>query len=548
MESGSPSPRYHSLNTRVCSRIQSGHAKRLSTVVTERGLIESLLDEEDEYSETDCNFQQYIPLEVAEAITPWQDVAPNAKVVVQRKKRAPVHSADDAQVRARNRIDEYSKYNKKAMESLFTAAALWRMCVEQTTYRYIPNNGRYRSSKSENKLDRDGRLARTIRNMEKLSPEQRTLQKEIQRELRQEFEMQQRLERQAERNRQRAIESRRVDSRGHPKSDKLEFKKPTKDPLFHRRIRTPVELPPINVPLVGKAVNDTYLDSFSMRLNNLEEEMKRDQVLLKKKQQEYADENMMVKASQPFRTRSEPVGSSTIKSSHYMDFSGLPLFTEPVAEDCLSVRPISNHPKNSARDDSENGNMLSGRSARSMRDEEAMRTVFIKYTTSKGDVVRIPKYSSNVNLTGQPSVPAATTTSVNSSSDQQLVLRKSNGHLAQGKAPLRAGTHKEQAQHAREYLVSTHSAPPSSGAAHTTFKYTTARAHRKLTSNGVYSHDDEPPIIVAEGLFSRNKPGGSTENIQVTVTKRKREKSQDALAQGFIPGVAGKNCEVSQRI
>lgn len=556
---------YSSPRKLICQSISEANAVKLSDTLTERGLTECLLETDEDHDEVDSSLPQTIPYEVADSILAWQDVAPNAQIVIPRRKRVPAHSADEAHVR-RHRNDEIHKYQKKTVESLFTTASLWRLCVEPTTYRYIPNNGRYRLSKHDHKLDRDSKIARTIRSMEKLSPEQRHLQKEIQRELRQEFEIQQRLDRQAEqRHRLRVAEAKRMDGRGQPRPERGEHsaeeqyrmpvsvqRRHAKDTFFHKRVKTPVELPPINGPLLGRGVNENFIDTLTDRMHNLEEEMKKDQALLRKKQIEPTEE--MVQDPSPHfvvKTRSEHVPttitanhapSSASKTSHYMDFSGLPLFSEPVTEDCLSVKPIANQSRHrygtnnmdNMRALSENNNNNEGlATSRSMREEEAIKTVYIKYTTSKGDVVRIPKYSTSVPGHSSSAPPTADT-------DRALLLRRSNGTLVNGKT-IKGG----REAGAREYYITPNTGVPVSS----TFKYTsrTGNPRKGGSTTGVFFQEEEPPVIVAEGLLSRGKDRGASENIQVTVTKRKKEKGVDGLQQGFAPSVAGKNCEMPQR-
>ena len=546
---GMPQFQYCMINKQVCNNIDTAHIVRLSSVKTERGLTESLLDVGESVGEKDELLPKVISLELAESIAAWPNAAPNARIVIQRKKRVPAHSADEINVRTRNHVEEYARKNRRGFDLENTTSSSWRMCIEPTTYRYLPNNGRYRSTKVEHKVDRDSKIARTIRSMEKLTPEQRHLQKEIQCELRKEFEMQQQLERQTER--QKAIlweneiksESRSQLKHGGQEASDSNFKstplmgREAKDPLFHKRNRTPVELPPFNVPLIGRSLNDKYLEKFKLRINNIEEELKRDQMLLKKKQQERAEE-LVVSNSQVFRSRTEPS-----KTAHYMNFTGMALFTEPVTENCLSVRPITNHKKQRNRTDGDRkGDHQSPRTPNNIQvlDEKGLGSsprVYIKYTTSKGEMIRIPKFNRGVNGMG-PARPGAG----QSSADPNVLLRKSHDRSDLSKSQNKTGA---DALHAREYLVSSNSSPPTSGSVGTSLKIATSKSKNKNKNNS-YT-DIEAPMIIAEGMFTHRKNGVSAENVQVTVTKRKRKKLE-ALPQGFIPVVAGKNCEVPQQI
>ncbi|KAK2149751.1 hypothetical protein LSH36_438g02036 [Paralvinella palmiformis] len=79
------------------------------------------------------------------------------------------------------------KHHSKLVDIDYFGGSVCKTCVEPTTYRYVVNNGRYRSSKALIQKFGVQKTSRRLTDARSLNPEQKRLQKEIQRELRREF-------------------------------------------------------------------------------------------------------------------------------------------------------------------------------------------------------------------------------------------------------------------------------------------------------------------------------------------------------------------------
>ena len=217
----------------------------------------------------------------------------------------------------------------------FVDVPAWKICVEPTTYRYVPNNGRYRATKLARRLE----IQRCVRKTtDKLNPEQKHLQREIQRELRREFDVFMQYQKEKSEETKRKSKERREERKPKP------IDKPPKksqsfnefyvldvrdnednddshcDDVTHSRERassasdaqqssdsgrvrhspnyesrdvtrtrdnvdsSPIELPPICVPLMTQpsSSNDQILSTFRQRLNVLDRELRRDGHLVRR--------------------------------------------------------------------------------------------------------------------------------------------------------------------------------------------------------------------------------------------------------------------------
>ena len=160
------------------------------------------------------------------------------------------------------------------------------------------NNAKYRLSKV---LQQDSSLSMNVRHMKCLdkyiSPQQRVVQRELQRALRKEQELQQEIEKQKEEcKRQKSL----LQQQEKTQTDSLYFhesslrqnspietlvKPVTRNEILTNNYRDverkvvlpnlhkPVELPPVEIPLVGKQINDEFIEKFSRRINALDDEM-----------------------------------------------------------------------------------------------------------------------------------------------------------------------------------------------------------------------------------------------------------------------------------
>ena len=126
-------------------------------------------------------------------ITPYACPASVTDAPSPKKKHADISSANagDAQVNfVTSNIQNARSYkhNARTVDVGYSDAPIWKTCVEPRTYRYIPNNGKYRTSKAIVQKLGSQKPAKRFGDTKVLNPEQKRLQKEIQRELRREFE------------------------------------------------------------------------------------------------------------------------------------------------------------------------------------------------------------------------------------------------------------------------------------------------------------------------------------------------------------------------
>ena len=154
-------------------------------------------------------------------VSGWEDASPNVRYNLPTRRRRPHASSQEENTSSPYYSSHQAKNDwrrgdgnqkKRCYELDFVDSPAWKICIEPTTYRYIPNNGRYRASKLVKKLEIQKCVRKTCN--EKLSPEQRQLQRDIQRELRREFETYLRMEkqRQISSNLQKQVKSSEHDS------------------------------------------------------------------------------------------------------------------------------------------------------------------------------------------------------------------------------------------------------------------------------------------------------------------------------------------------
>lgn len=300
---------------------------------SERQLVECLVDcGEDHEGES---LLASLPVEIFESVAGWERTVPNVKYDSPKKRRdqaahAPAQTQDDIGIsyygnQPRTYTGCYSNRTTKngsrypegdnrwpgGVSFPGESIPAWKIGVEPKSYRYMPNNGRYRASKLIMAKYEMYRPSRRV--LDKLTPEQKQLQKEIQRELRKEFEMfneYERLKKQGaitntttprtqgcdlrvSRPEQKQDEFPRRDC--YSSEDSLEDKTDLQDDggrdyklsvKVNAKVRensfSPVDLPPIDIPLVSKSHNEHYLDKFRTRISALDEEIRRDQHIFRK--------------------------------------------------------------------------------------------------------------------------------------------------------------------------------------------------------------------------------------------------------------------------
>ena len=268
-------------------------------------------------------------------ISEWEHTTPNPRLSIARPKRtkAATICQDDR---------DYPSEEKRSKEYEFVDAPAWRICVEPSTYQYVPNNGRYRASKLVKRIESQRHVKRLQYQQEtRMTPERQHLQREIQRELRKEFEMYLKLEKdkQSANNESDKAESQlnthrtevdqsdsdidRYEAREWREGRKTAIQEPSSvlkvsHNAVHnkatqmKRERTKI-FPAID--LSGRSMNgDQFLQEVSARLLSWERERKREQ--LKAELQNYAEDNNPPSVVHTHRSRSEPPTISELVDRH----------------------------------------------------------------------------------------------------------------------------------------------------------------------------------------------------------------------------------------
>ena len=269
---------------------------------SDQKLVDILLD----FSETCLGSEallDVIDLQEVESLKPWQSVAPVPKFTQAstQKKRKVIRESDDPNYDTDEKQMTTKNYRRYLYPKQDRETTAWKECVEPTTFRYVPNNGTYRASKSEQKMAPPQHTRPQPRKpCEKLSPEQKHLQREIQRELRKEYESSSQASAESYGNSVRdsvdTLHLLNISDNRHPNSAKSSAK-----------TSASVTPQPSAAALSYKAVSDRIFENFANRISSLDEEMKNDIRLYKK-----LDENMTIKTT---RSRSEPNSSRTRDSS-----------------------------------------------------------------------------------------------------------------------------------------------------------------------------------------------------------------------------------------
>ncbi len=273
---------------------------RLTDQKSERGLTKSLLDCDESFYSNET-FLEVMTVPESESMSPWALMVPNPTFNPTVPKKKPTKTQDDSVVPYGS---QYA-WRHRSFDFDIRDPPLWKQCIEPHTYRYVPHNRKYHQAKVDSKQSTPQPFRKTLSVDRYITPEQKQLQREIQRALRKEFENQQQAERQKsqlerqksiienDRKRlERTLDNPEVNNEyGSPEHDSREEShmqnqerdsETNRRKILESRIRSPINLPPIDVPLVGKSLSDKYMESFSKRINALDAEMKRDMTILRR--------------------------------------------------------------------------------------------------------------------------------------------------------------------------------------------------------------------------------------------------------------------------
>ena len=229
---------------------------------TDRHLVDTLLSWSDRLVVSQSH---------EDSITSWLNDGSNLRYTIpcanNKKKQKSKHNRD----RAHNQRYNYSNQNRWPEQYVSGYVPEWKLCVESKSCRYISNNGKYRTSKLAKKLE----IHRDVRQFtEKMTCEQKLLQKEIQRDLRREFELlNHKIE--SEHPKTEAIDDtltydRVIEKTGSASTHTTTSSKDiieTPEQTVQIRLKTPIDLPPITVPLVvgrNALQRQTAMDSLTL--------------------------------------------------------------------------------------------------------------------------------------------------------------------------------------------------------------------------------------------------------------------------------------------
>ena len=335
----------------------------------------------------------------------WVNVVPFAKYLVQRKTKS--NKIKDDNFITNNLYDKYTNNDwpvkgKYILDLDYLDLPLWKACVEPVTYRYVPNNGRYRSCKCQKKTGFAITADQKHKNhsFEKLSTRQKVLQREIKRELRKGFDNASKKDdslhgptvndREIDKNNRKQTDAGNTDSaesmRGKLRRQESFRKENTSqnNEEYPERNKeeikiSPIPLPPISVPLVHSiASKDSFVEQFSSRLSALDHQVK------------HGIKSLGSPRDGPgvgfhFRSKSEPLVSTQVLSNLESINEYLPL---PVKDEIPKTDGQKKYKK------------PLGQVAHIKHPDTNMALTHIKYTTASGNTINFPKF-------GTSSIPPA---------------------------------------------------------------------------------------------------------------------------------------------
>ncbi|XP_046354544.2 uncharacterized protein LOC124133980 [Haliotis rufescens] len=185
-----------------------------------------------------------------ESVTGWKDVVPNPKYHTQKKRRKNVESGHYKV--ASSGVKSIADVKREEHET----RAVWKSNVEPVTYRYVQNNGQYRLHKFC-KEDRDWYTVRR-KNAERVSPSLKTryMQREIKRQLKKDF-CRKSVPDESDSQGNHTKRSQSTNSEGHRRRTSSAYSS------------------------LMKSASDLYIENISSRLDELDQEIKRDSQLRK---------------------------------------------------------------------------------------------------------------------------------------------------------------------------------------------------------------------------------------------------------------------------
>ena len=353
-------------NELVMSEIPSGDIY-LTEERYDRNLVDCLLDI-DEGLQASETLIDVVTQATIDSLSCWALTVPNPRYIPHVPKKKHARSADDSAITYHPMLSTGTRSDSKfrrSFESDIRSSSHYRQCVEPTTYRYMPNNAKYRLSKVSPQDSSPSMNVRRMKCLDKyISPQQRVVQRELQRALRKEQELQQEIEKQKEEcERQKSLlqqEKTLTDSLYFHESSLRQnspietlVKPVTRNEILTNNYRDverkvvlpklhkPVELPPVEIPLVGKQISDEFIEKFSRRINALDDEMRKDVKVFKRH-----PEDMVGSKSEPSRIMSQHTFDlRDVQKESIVDIKPIVSkhrWHEPISEDAIAQVYSSN--------------------------------------------------------------------------------------------------------------------------------------------------------------------------------------------------------------
>ncbi|XP_060063777.1 uncharacterized protein LOC132544222 [Ylistrum balloti] len=280
----------------------------------ERDVTSCLIDYSDGSKYTDrSTFKTKLKCDWTEGVTGWQNIVPSPQYVphhvsnVIRKRKSdklPEWQRSANSDHFADMLGENSKAGVRCVGDDFENFPIppWKANVEQGTFRYVPNNGFYRTIKFLTLDERREWFTVTKKQPEKVSMswQNKRFQKELKRQLRREFSNYQHYrqrqspsvsmhesvdtanttsENPTARSESRRS-NRRIRSTHSQSSSSSQLAEPQQKPS-----ESPIKSAPVSSYL-QKSTSDLYIENFTHRITALEEELKRDSRIVRKNHDE----------------------------------------------------------------------------------------------------------------------------------------------------------------------------------------------------------------------------------------------------------------------
>ena len=298
----------------------------------DRNLVDSLLNIDQELHDKETLLDVLTPA-TAESLSPWALTVPNPKFIPHVPKKKHAKSADDSIHSCHPALNTELRYKdrlRRSHETDIRISTQYYQCVEPTTYRYVPNNGKYRLNKASPQNSSPSLNLRRMKCLDKyISPEQRVVQREVQKSMKKEQLQQELVKQEDESEKHNVLHQHEKDPKEIAKrSDfidscsQIEIREAVKNEILNDnaskdtdrktippKMHQAMEVPAMDIPLVGKQISEKFMEKFSRRINALDQGIKRDIRMLRRNPEDM------------WRSKSEP---SQMMSQHMMDLRDVP--------------------------------------------------------------------------------------------------------------------------------------------------------------------------------------------------------------------------------